>query len=483
MKVIAIFDDTGKKSEVISDIIGEKGFADVVIKKRRIEDCYRESLSKVYPDIHFRMVHSFFEFADIIKELDVYQGSNVKVIHCFSNYYVVDEDKAGLSLKKLFYVENDITAMDGNRAVLGMFPNLNSYISFLKRIMQGQKAWDILRATSEHFSIDGMIDIGVIGNFIQCITGDFESRFFNSVAGNEYTITKSSTNKKKIEAEYKFYHLLPEDMKYWFVMPFNYKETENDASYTMEHLHMTDLAIKWVHGSMGEVEFRELMDKYFYFFKCRHEKGCSEKDVESSLDRLYVEKVRARTDRLKGLDEYGKVEKLLEACDVCLDELISKYFCIYEKTKEWRKKECRLVIGHGDPCFANALYNKSAQILKFIDPKGALTEDELWMDEYYDVAKLSHSVCGRYDFFNSGLYDIRIDGDLNAELDIPFDNTMYKDIFREKCVENGFDYRSVRVYEASLFLSMLPLHIDYPHKVLGFILNVKDILKEIESYV
>ena len=41
----------------------------------------------------------------------------------------------------------------------------------------------------------------------------------------------------------------------------------------------------------------------------------------------------------------------------------------------------------------------------------------------------------------------------------------------------------VRVYEASLFLSMLPLHIDNPHKVFGFILNVNNILKELEKDV
>ena len=39
----------------------------------------------------------------------------------------------------------------------------------------------------------------------------------------------------------------------------------------------------------------------------------------------------------------------------------------------------------------------------------------------------------------------------------------------------------VRIYEASLFLSMLPLHIDYPQKVFGFLLNAINILKEIEK--
>ena len=63
-----------------------------------------------------------------------------------------------------------------------------------------------------------------MGNFIQCITGNFESRFFNSLQGDEYTLVKSSTNKKKIKSEYMYYHLLPEDMRIWFVMPFNYPD-------------------------------------------------------------------------------------------------------------------------------------------------------------------------------------------------------------------------------------------------------------------
>ena len=48
MKVLVIYDDTGKKSEVIADIIGDKGFADVVVKKRRLEEYYRDWLKKCF---------------------------------------------------------------------------------------------------------------------------------------------------------------------------------------------------------------------------------------------------------------------------------------------------------------------------------------------------------------------------------------------------------------------------------------------------
>lgn len=340
------------------------------------------------------------------------------------------------------------------------------------------------RGMKECFAIEGLVDIGAIGNFIQCITGNFDSRYFNCLKGNEYTIEKRSSNKNKIKAEYTFYHLLPEDMKFWFVMPFGYTEDQESAGYTMERLHMTDLAIKWVHSSMDRSEFEELMDKYFFFFKSRHGRDCTGEEYHRIADSLYIDKVNDRIGAFKQLPGYQAIKTHLEtAADTELDFLVSEYFRLKQDLEQNIPCPHRLAIGHGDPCFANALYNKSTKTLKFIDPRGAFTKEELWTNPYYDVAKLSHSVCGRYDFFNNGLFDIRLNDAFSYDLEIPFDNTAYKDIFREKAEEHGFSYQLVRLYEASLFLSMLPLHMDNPYKVFGFILNARNILKEIETYV
>lgn len=484
MKIIAIYDDTGRKSEVITDIIGDKGFADVVVKRRRLEEYYRENLKKCFPDLFWKKVHSVLEYTDLVKDLETYLGSDTRVIHCFSNYLISDSEEATLSFRKLLYVDEPFGILDGKRAAAAVFPDVESYITFCKNIISGQHAWDMAREMKKIFSIKGLVDIGIINNFIQCITGNFDSRYFNTLKGNEYTLVKSSSNKKKIKAEYTFYHLLPDDMKYWFVMPFDYHEDENSASYTMERLHITDLAIKWVHGSMDETEFSELMDKYFFFFRCRHKRNCTQEEYQETADTLYVDKVNNRLADLKKLPEYKRIASLLLATNgTDIDCLAEKYFMLKQTIESRRKYPTQLVIGHGDPCFSNALYNKSSRTLKFIDPKGALTEDDLWTDAYYDVAKLSHSVCGRYDFFNNGLFDIRINSSFSCDLEIPFDNTKYVNIFRKKTEENDFDYLTVRIYEASLFLSMLPLHIDNPYKVFAFILNVKNILEEIEKHV
>lgn len=484
MRIIVIYDDTGKKSEVISDIIGNKGFSDVVVKKQKLEDYYYSEVKKIYPDVIWKRINSFFEYNNLLKELEIYNIDDIKIMHCFSNYFISDATKAALSFKKLQFVDTPYAVVFQNRAVAGMFPSIVDYIKFCKSVITGQNSWDLIRNLQDSFEIDGVIDIGIIENFIQCITGNFDSRYFNSLKGNEYTITKLSSNKQKIKAEYTFYHLLPDDMKFWFVMPFNYLESDDSASYTMERLHMTDLAIKWVHGSMDETEFEKIMDKYFFFFASRHQKNCSKNEYDKISNDLYVNKVYKRIDMLKASPEYRKIQKLLDAVEIAnIDDLVERYMNLKSKIESKSKFSIKLVIGHGDPCFANTLYNKSTQTLKFIDPKGAMTENELWTNPYYDIAKLSHSVCGRYDFFNNGLFDIKINSKFSYDLTIPFNNNPFVEIFKTKAIENGFDYWAIRIYEASLFLSMLPLHIDNPHKVFGFVLNVRNILKEIEKNV
>lgn len=481
MKIEVYYDDTVKKGEIISNIIGDRGFADVVVKKKTLEKYYTEALYSIFSDMHWYKISSLYEYKKIQKDLESSLDSDIRIIHCFSNYVFSDLKSAQLSFKKIEFIEEPFLLLDGNRIVAMLFPNTTSYLKYCKRVNSGMKPWDAAKTISEKTNIAGMKNIGAITNFIQCITGSFDSRYFNSIVSHDYTLTKRSANKRKIKAEYTFYHLLPDDMKVWFVMPFDYQETEKDASYTMERLHMTDLAIKWVHGSIDYEEFNEILDNYFYFFTHRHAKDCSKEQYQKTAAELYIDKVQKRVEQLKNCKEYKTIEKILSLKEQYnLDYLVEKYFKLKDCIESKVNLPCETVIGHGDPCFSNTMYNKSTKTLKFIDPKGALQEEELWTNPYYDIAKLSHSICGKYDFFNSGLFDIHITDKFELDLEIAFDNREYIKLFKNKVEQYGFNYCLVRLYETSLFLSMLPLHIDDAHKVLGFILNVKQILEEIE---
>ena len=176
MKILILYDDTGRKSEVIADIIGDKGFADVVVKKRCLEDYYRDAMEKIFPNMVWKKVHSIFEYPDLVRQLDVYATQDVRVIHCFSNYIVSDFNVAKLSFEKLFYIDEPYGVMEGTRAVAAMFPNVDSYMDFCRNIIPQHKAWDLVKEMKERFNIAGMVDIGIISNFIQCVTGNFDSR-------------------------------------------------------------------------------------------------------------------------------------------------------------------------------------------------------------------------------------------------------------------------------------------------------------------
>ena len=487
MRILVIYDNTVRPNDIIREVIGKKGFGDVVVKRRLLKDFYKENIEGISNCIEWIEYNNLYDIEEMLQHGNGFdKREEVKVLHCFADFIVSDASKLLLTYRKINYIEDDIQLMLKNRCPALMFSTWAAYIDFLKNAVKQQSTKRaLLDLNFQELTVEGLSYIGEISNFIQCITGNFDSRYFNSLQGTEYRLRKSSTNKKKIKSEYTYYHLLPESMQSWFVMPFDYREDADTASYAMERLHMTDIAIKWVHGSIGYEEFEQLMDMYFYFFGERSKKQVSKEEYEKISRSLYIDKVYERIQNLKTLPEFKKIENLLTNNESLssIDEIYAWYLELKEKVEKRVEYPVVSAIGHGDPCFANAMYNRSTRTLKFIDPKGALTEEELWTNPYYDIAKLSHSVCGRYDFFNNAMFDITIDDKFDYVLTIPFDNSEYKEIFRKKVEENGFDYWSVRLYEASLFLSMLPLHIDYPHKVFGFILNAVNILKEIEENV
>jgi len=142
-------------------------------------------------------------------------------------------------------------------------------------------------------------------------------------------------------------------------------------------------------------------------------------------------------------------------------------------------------MSHGDLCFSNILYHKESNFLKFIDPRGGESASEIYLDEYYDLAKLSHSILGGYDFVVSGLYSIELGRDFQIKINsVLFDsNIEQKKIFKTMVEENNYDYTFVRLCEASLFLSMLPLHADDPNRMLAFLITADNILGEVEKLI
>lgn len=474
-KILFVYDDISKPINSIQNIVGNKHFGEIILRRRTLESIYRELIGYSKDALEFICIREEKNLGELLKQLKQYE-KNTHVVHLYSNFMVQSKEKFMILLQKALYIEE---TMKIENAMM-LFHSIHNYKEFLEDYFDNKK---VPFVAGESIKTDILIDISVQNNFLNYISSGFDARYFNSLSGNEYIVTKSSTNKQKIKSEYEFYHLIPDQMKIWFVMPFSYIEEKEKSSYSMERYNMTDIALRWIHGAVSVEECDSILKKTFYFVTNRCRKQISIQEYTNIADELYLIKLDKRFQELKKYKEYKLFESFVGNGTSYnnIDEIFAEYKELYNIYKNKINQPAISVIGHGDLCFSNMLYNKEASILKLIDPKGATEEKQLWTNPYYDIAKLAHSICGRYDFFNAGLFDITFEKDLKFYLHIPFENREYVELFKKYLETNGFDYGLVRLYEASLFLSMLPLHIDNPQKVFGFLLNAIEILKEVKQ--
>ncbi len=332
---------------------------------------------------------------------------------------------------------------------------------------------------------NNILDISKYDDLIQFFQNRRNVRFFNEINAQKYHYEKKSREKIKIKLEYMFHKFIPEELKHYFVAPSKYISQESYSSYCVEKYNLLDVSIQWLFGDWNKATFQKFLENISYFYVTKSTEMIIE-DEGRDFKSLYVSKVKSRIETLKRSPSYFKIEKVLSLTNwKNIDNVMAFYLRCLEKVKVNKKL---LVFSHGDPCFSNILYDKRTDILKFIDPKGAETESESKLHYSYDIAKLSHSILGDYDFINNGLFKVEIMEDLFPKLMIEDSNRErqeLKQLFISYLSRLDIDYEDLRVLESSLFLSMLPLHLDDDRKVLGLLLNglkILDKIKESERY-
>lgn len=476
-KVFILYDDRIRPNEKIAQVTGNKSYGNIIFKQKTIQKRLEEILERkdyILKFCPFSEEEKRKESIEVVLS-DVQFSS---VVYLYSAYGILDSQQFGIFLDKAQFLNKSKKVVVNHQTAALLFADTEQFREWIKNGSNPEGSEEM-----EPLSGDMLVDLSCFDDFIRYITSGFDARFFNTLEGDQYTVTKRSSNKDKIKSEYQFYYLLPKEMQHWFVQPYSYGESEEMAYYTMERMHMTDLAIQYVHGAIALEDLDQILCQLFYFLRTRCTKRISKEEYEQQSRRLYLEKVLERFEELKRNSYFEKMNKMIGAGTSYkdIDAIFFHYKSLYEKVHEKYSFEPLSTVSHGDLCFSNILYQRHANILRMIDPKGAKEEVDIWMNPWYDLAKLSHSICGRYDFFNSGLYQVEIGEDLKLRLRVDFENQAYIQLFQRYLEENQFSYPVVRFYEASLFLSMLPLHMDNPGKVFGFLLNGIAILEEVEK--
>jgi hypothetical protein len=135
---------------------------------------------------------------------------------------------------------------------------------------------------------------------------------------------------------------------------------------------------------------------------------------------------------------------------------------LQEKIPEYLFDINYFTIIHGDLCFANIMVDNNLSFIKLIDPRGKFGPYDIYGDYRYELAKLFHSVDGKYDFIIKDLFDVNYSFEVpsitysinnrkqNYELFEVF-NEVFEDEIQGQC-------DNIQFIEALLFLSMIPLH-------------------------
>jgi hypothetical protein len=479
-KLLLIVDDREFTSSEVRSLVGVRRFGDIIFKRRPLFEHFRDALPAWAKQRLIRLQNDA-DLAALRSNLETCREDTAAcVIAGRSGFARVD--LLTQLVERLPYAEEDFTDTL-YKPLLVFWHNAHDLVDQWPEFMSSPlHTWEQSWQGSQRLQSLQPLDLGKIRDFLSFSSGSTATRHFNEVLIDAYYYTKISSDKRKMQAEYSFYGLVPERMRPWLIQTFDFKDEGERASYKMLRYYLADSALQWVHGAFEADTFSPFVERLLFFISDRPRQACNKEQSAALAQDLFVTKLERRVKEFLAMAEGKRINQLASSATPELDltYLLNRYLKLFKRFEKEFSFDYR-VVGHGDPCFSNVLYDQQRYLLKLIDPKGALSEEELWTHPLYDLCKISHSVLGDYDFINNGLYKVGFAD--NNDLVLSFSHTNHaslKPIFVNQVKAMGHDVRIMRLGEASLFLSMLPLHIDYPNKVLAFMRNACQILDEVE---
>jgi hypothetical protein len=312
------------------------------------------------------------------------------------------------------------------------------------------------------------LDFGHINTYFQSRAKITTQRSFNSLLVADGCVRKSGTPHSKIAAETGWYRNLPTNLKRFSPQLIDFGHDNSGAAfYITEYLPVPPLNEIYVHGRNSLLYWRNVLAVCFeYLSLCeRLEISCEKKGaLASDYLRLAESKTFTRLEDFFGKNSYFRGDLSMQINGKLVPTINSIVSDCIQRLQNQKSVSGLL---HGDFCFSNILFDSRSGSIKVIDPRGvnSLSEETNLGDIRYDVAKLTHSVIGLYDFIIAGFFDCSFEVDSSKA---KFDLLIYHD----KRVSNiQEDYLNLNMgtklsvvdsmpMVVLLFLSMLPLHSD-----------------------
>ncbi|MCF7860767.1 hypothetical protein K9M79_00855 [Candidatus Woesearchaeota archaeon] len=350
----------------------------------------------------------------------------------------------------VFLIRDAQKLVEKLQSTTGFYPALQEYLK--------DRKYELITA-------DRWYDVGHVDNYYYAKKVFINKRFFNTVKIDKQraVLTKRSKNIEKFINEIKWYLKLPNSLQYLVPRVFNYSLSCEDPFVELEYYGYPSLCDVFVYGNYDLGVWYYIFEAIFFSLDemGQYKLDCSKEKIRNSQNDMYVKKTKAR------VNQYSKFFKELMGKKMIINGVehrpLSEMLNLLDSAFDILITGDSLNIIHGDYCLSNMLFDPKQRILKLIDPRGKFARFSVYGDYKYDLAKLSHSFLGNYEFIINDRFTFTKDGN-NIQYSIYKKDKQQKisDMFEhnlKKYYRN--DLIQIKFIEALLFISMIPLHSDF----------------------
>ncbi|CAN7275359.1 phosphotransferase [Phenylobacterium sp. LjRoot219] len=323
------------------------------------------------------------------------------------------------------------------------------------------------------------LDFGHLTTFFQSRLAVTTARAFNTVRIDGLSARKSSEDAAKIRAEAHWLQAAPPRVQLYCARLVGFGLEQGQAYYETEYEFLPVLSELFVYGAVGRKPWLRILascEELLRALAATRGGGCG----DAALRALAVDKTLARLEayaRAGGVRIDAPLSYAGRPCPSLL-EIAERLVPAMDLASG--RTACAM---HGDLGFSNLLYDSRNRRIKALDPRGAIEQQpSVYGDLRYDLAKLGHSIVGRYDQIVAGRCRLTRDG---GDYDLAFEPVACQPWLAAALGDLAVDGVSglsepVRAVTVSLFLSMLPLHADRPDRQQAFVANALRLWTELD---
>lgn len=311
---------------------------------------------------------------------------------------------------------------------------------------------------------ENWFDLGHIDRYYDSSL-EVKARAFNHILIDKERgiLRKTSVDKEKFIGEILWYLKLPKDVEYIRPRIFNYSTSYSSPYVEMEYYSYHTVHELFLYGDLNYSQWINIFKRIKFICDDLSRYTVEGDNIKPALEDMYLNKTIQRLDTLRADEDFNKfflksfsvngveyrpLDDIVEELKVAIPQMLCDVdkFCII----------------HGDMCFTNIMVDNNFSFIKLIDPRGRFGSYDIYGDARYELAKLFHSVHGKYDFIIMNLFEITVNFEA-MEIQYQVNNRERKYdlyemlllVFEENIADNK---NKIELIEALLFLSMIPLH-------------------------